>query len=453
VTDFFGPHRRGLTDDNDVYDTYADETDVEDTDVYGTHTAGTDADDGDVHIGDTDDDTDLLIDDTFADDLDTGETDAAVDDADADDDDDADYTDDDDTDLLIDDTDADTDDTDIGSPKQPNSLKWGLIAVSVLAVVALALAAVVLLGGNAGDDRSNGKSTNPNAVSGIASATDTGPVTVIHEDPSCAAWTSISTNLANTLSLLGQGQWNDRDESIPASQWNDELRKQYMAAGQVMRSAAAQTVGLVKLTPHRVMRELYEQFIAYSRAFVERVPKYTEPDANLAGTAHSASSALAAICAAAANGAAAARGPLVESQSPPTRTAPPGNPTNPQRFLTAPNPVCRAWKAALDKFGADTVDWQNLDPNIPATFWNPQQRQINMSVASVMIAYANKLQQLGRRSDSPALNDFADLSAQYRRAFVLAVPTYDPSDNYLANAASYASTTVLGACAAALPTG
>ncbi|MGH3561662.1 MAG: hypothetical protein ACRDTN_07650 [Mycobacterium sp.] len=278
-------------------------------------------------------------------------------------------------------------------------------------------------------------------------------MTVINDDPSCAAWTSISTNLATTLSLLGQGQWNERDQSIPASQWNEELRKEYMAAGQVIRSAAAQTVGLVKLTPHRVMRELYEQFIAYSRAFVERIPNYTEPDASLAGTAHSAASALAAICAAATNGAAAARGPLVEAQSPPTKTAPPGNPTNPQRYLAAPNPVCRDWKAALDKFGADTTDWQKLEPSIPATYWNQEQRAVNLSVAPVMIAYANKLQQLGRRSGNPTWQDFADLSAQYRRAFVLALPTYDPSDNDLANAASYASTTALGACAAASAAG
>src|SRR5699024_6260251 len=148
----------------------------------------------------------------------------------------------------------------------------------VLAVVAIALVAVVLLGGDPGNDGSTdgtSKSSPNAAASGIASADDTGPVTIIIDDPSCGAWTSISGNLANTLSLLGKGEWNDRDQSIPASSWNDDQRKQYLAAGQVIRSAAAQSVGLVKLTPHRVMRELYEQFIAYSRAFVERIPKYT----------------------------------------------------------------------------------------------------------------------------------------------------------------------------------
>jgi hypothetical protein len=63
------------------------------------------------------------------------------------------------------------------------------------------------------------------------------------------------------------------------------------------------------------------------------------------------------------------------------------------------------------------------------------------------------MQQLGRRSNNPTLQDFAELSAQYRRAFVLALPTYDPSDNYLANAATFISTTVLGGCAAVSPGG
>jgi hypothetical protein len=46
------------------------------------------------------------------------------------------------------------------------------------------------------------------------------------------------------------------------------------------------------------------------------------------------------------------------------------------------------------------------------------------------------------------LQDFAILAAQYRRAFVVAVPTYTPADNHLANAATYLSTAVLGSCAA-----
>lgn len=357
-----------------------------------------------------------------------------------------------DDDLDYDDEDEDEeyeDDDEVAAPKQNKSLKWGLAAVVVLAVVALVLVGVVLMGGDTGKSSLDAAASSRNAASGIASADDNGPVAVIINDPSCTAWASISGNLSSTLSMLGHGHWNERDQSIPASAWDDEQKHAYLAAGQVVRTAAAQTVGLVKLTPHRVMRELYEQFIAYARTFVEHIPTYTERDAALAGTAHSAASALAAICAAANNGSAAARGPMVEAQASPTKVAAPGNPANPQRYLTGTNSVCGEWKATLDKFGVDATEWHQMDPSVPGTFWNPQQKAVNLAVGPIMISLANKLQQLGRRSSNPTLQDFAELSAQYRRAFVLALPTYDPSDNSLANAATFLSTTVLGACGSA----
>lgn len=338
--------------------------------------------------------------------------------------------------------------TDEDTSHSSNRPKWALISLTAVAVLAAVLATVTLL---AHSGPADGPSKPPpgkpegGTPSDIASAHDTGPVTVILDDPTCVAWTSIN----NTLATGGQGLWNDRDRSVPASAWNDKQRVQFLAAGQSLRNAAAQTVGLVKLTPHRVMRELYEQFIAYARAYAERVPHYTPADDALAGTANSASSALGAICAAIADGSATVRGPLVRPPAPPSQVAPVGNPANPPRLLTAPNPVCADWKSDLDAFGEQSGEWQKLNPNLPALWWNKEQKATNLAVAPVMNAYAGKLELLGRRSGNPALQDFAVLSAQYRRAFVAAIPTYGPSDNHLANAANYASTTVLGACAAA----
>jgi hypothetical protein len=335
-----------------------------------------------------------------------------------------------------------TDDAD--EPKSNTTLKWALGAVTLLAVMATVLAAFMLFGG--GDRRNPAEAGHPNqdAAAGVASANDTGPIAVITDDPSCAAWTSIN----NTLSVSGEGIWNDRDRSVPASAWNGKQRAQFMAAGQSMRSAAAQAVGLVKLTPHRVMRELYEQFIVYARAYAERIPKYVPADNNLAGTANSAASALGAICAAITDGSAAARGPLVPPAAAPAQVAPVGNPANPRPFLISPNPVCGDWQSALDQFGKNTATWQELDPNIPALYWNKEQKAVNYSVAPVMNAFASKMEQLGRQSNNPTLQDFANLAAQYRRAFVVALPTYAPTDNHLANAANFLSTTILGACTA-----
>ena len=320
-------------------------------------------------------------------------------------------------------------------------------AVGAVAVLATVVAVVLLFGGGGSGLPKGAQSDNGSGQEGaaaVASAKDTGPVAVITEDPSCAAWTSINNELAHS----GDGLWNQRDRSVPASAWTPKLRAQFIAAAQSMRGAAAQAVGLVKLTPHRVMRELYQQFIAYARAYAERVPKYTPADNNLAGAANSASSALGSICAAISDGPAGARGPLVPPAAPPSDIAPVGNPANPQPFLTTTNPVCDDWKSALDQFAKDTAAWQKMDPNIPAIYWNREQKAVNYGVAQVMNSYAGKLEQLGRQSDNALWQDLANLSAQYRRAFVVSLPTYTPTDNHLANAANYASTTILGACAA-----
>lgn len=338
--------------------------------------------------------------------------------------------------------------SDPDAPEGTKNLKWALGAVAAVAVLATILAVVLLFGG--GNAGTNSKTAKPDAGStqdsaaGVASTKDTGPVAVITEDPSCAAWTSINNELATS----GEGLWNDRDRSVPASAWTEKQRAQFIAAAQSMRGAAAQTVGLVKLTPHRVMRELYQQFIAYARAYAERIPKYTPADNNLAGAANSASSALGSICAAITDGSAAARGPMVPPSAPPADIAPVGNPANPPPMLTTPNPSCSEWKSALDQFGKDSAAWQQTDPNIPAIYWNREQKAINYAVAPVMNAYASKLEQLGRLSDNAVWQDLANLSAQYRRAFVVSLPTYTTTDNHLANAANYASTTILGACAA-----
>ncbi len=336
-----------------------------------------------------------------------------------------------------------TSDTD--GPKDNKNLKWAMGGVAAVAVLATIVAAVLLFGDGGSGGPKDGSDNGPGQeTAAVASARDTGPVAVITDDPSCTAWASINNELANS----GQGLWNDRDRSVPASAWTPKQRAQFIAAGQSMRSAAAQAVGLVKLTPHRVMRELYQQFIAYARAYSERIPKYTPADNNLAGAANSASSALGSICASISDGPAAARGPLVTPSAPPSEIAPVGNLASPQPFLTSDNNVCPEWKAALDQFGQQTAQWQQLDPNVPSIYWNKEQKAINYAVGPVMNSFAGKLEQLGRQSDNAIWQDIANLSAQYRRAFVTALPTYTPTDNHLANAANFASTTILGGCAA-----
>src|SRR3954463_16618494 len=145
-----------------------------------------------------------------------------------------------------------------GSPPRPpprggGKGKWILGGIAVLAVITVTVVITVLVVG-----KDSGNSPTPTPANGtgsdIASANDKGHATIITEDPTCASTTPILTALADEE----KKGWDARDPSIAASAWTPTGRAQYEAVGRAMRSAADQMVPLVKLTPHRVMRELYE---------------------------------------------------------------------------------------------------------------------------------------------------------------------------------------------------
>ncbi|WP_396908841.1 hypothetical protein, partial [Mycolicibacterium sp.] len=327
--------------------------------------------------------------------------------------------------------------------------KWALGGVALVAVIGVTAGVTVsVVDNDKSDGRGNSAPTGATQPSGdstsdIASANDTGPVAIITEDPTCAAQDPILQTLANKHRNAG---WDKRDAAKPASEWTPAVRAQFEEAGKATRAAADQMVPLAKLTPHRVMRELYEQFIVYARAYADSIPTYTAPDDNLALMSIGTSSAISYICGAIGNGSAAARSPLVPPLSAPVRVAPVGDPADPQRFLDKPNPVCGDWRAAMDQFGRDIVEWNKTDPAIPASQWTPEVKALNESIAPVMSEYASRLQELGERSGNPVLRDFADLAALYRRAYVAAIPTYLPADHDLTTASTRSAGLVGTAC-------
>jgi hypothetical protein len=314
----------------------------------------------------------------------------------------------------------------------------------LLAVIAVTVVVTVLVVG-----KDVGNSPNPTPTSGsasdIASANDKGPATIITDDPTCAPLKPILDTLAGQQA----NGWDKRDPSVGASAWTPAVRAQYEAVGQGMRGAADQIAKLAKVTPHRVVRELYEQYVAYARTYADSLPTYTAPDDNFALVAVTAVNAINDICSSISYGSATARAPLVASPATPSQMAPVGNPGDPQRFLPGPNPVCAQWSTALSDLQTDTAAWLSVPSNIPASGWNPEQRAIFNAVAPVMNASADKLQALGERSGNLTWRDFAELSAQYRRAYVESLPSYIAADNYLANVALEVSGVVQAACQAA----
>ncbi|TPW93965.1 hypothetical protein FKW78_17125 [Mycolicibacterium fortuitum] len=335
--------------------------------------------------------------------------------------------------------------------KRGNGWKWALGGVALVAVVGVTATVTLSVANKGSGDGSSSATGAPptTSVSGaahsdIASANDTGPVAVITEDPSCATQSPVLIAYANRT----KNGWEKRDPAVPATEWAPEMRGQYEAAGQAFRDTADQLVSSAKLTPHRVMRELYEQFIAYARAYADSIPNYSPIDNELAQVAIRAADAIDRICAAVGYGSAAARGPLVEALPAPAGVAPVRDPDEARKFLTEPNPVCAEWISAVEDFGTNSDSWAKTSPDTPGVEWSPEQRRVTEEVIPAMNLLNTQLSALGRKSGNPTVRDFADLAVQYRKAYLEALPTYTPADKYLASASIRAAGLVASACRA-----
>lgn len=327
--------------------------------------------------------------------------------------------------------------------------KWIIGAVALIAVIAVtAVVAVSCTKSSGGSEKPTAATTTSGApTSDFASANDTGPVSVITEDPSCAPWMPI----LNTLAAVESNGWKERDPTLPASVWGPDVRTQHMAVADAMRSAAEQTTPLAKLTTHRVMRELYEQFIAYAGAYADRVPIYTPPDNQLALTAVGAAEVLSHVCQSITYGSAAARAPLIQPAEPPTAVSPPSNLDNPVRFLQSPNAVCPDLKRAVDAFNAtpEVAAWKGTDANIPASDWTPELQATATALKPVMLSWADELDKIGRKSSNSTLEDFTTLASQYQRAYVQSLPTFARPDENLYDTSRLTAPMIVSACAAA----
>lgn len=334
-------------------------------------------------------------------------------------------------------------------PKKGGPGRWALGAVAAVALIAATAAISVTLtksaSPNTSTDTGNNASTTSSAPPDVASANDKGPVAILTDDPSCAPWGPIT----NTLAGIEAKGWNDRDPSIPASSWTPEVRAQYEAVSAAWRKAADQTVPLAKMTPHRTMRELYEQSIAYMRAYVAAIPTYTPKDDSLARTAATAGRVITSICDAISSGSAAARASLVPAPPPPTTIAPAGDPANPKRMLETTDPVCSQVSPTLDRLAQNPEfkNWMNTDPQLPASSWTPEQQALTAAVIPAMNSMADALEKLAATSANPVVNDLILLGVHYQRTYIQALSTYQANDHSIYFAGQGAAAVVRMACA------
>ncbi|MFL0240829.1 hypothetical protein [Mycobacterium sp. SMC-17] len=333
------------------------------------------------------------------------------------------------------------------APQKKGPLKWILGAIALIAVIAVtAVVAVSCAGGN-GSNNGGGGTTTSGSKPDIASANDTGPVSVITEDPSCAPWLPVN----NIVGDAEKTDWGKRDVSVPASAWTPEIQSLYKSVGDAMRTAADQTVPLAKLTPHRVLRELYQQYIAYTRIFVDHIPTYTQADNNAHAVAATTASVINGICTAISSGSAATRGPLVSPADNPGQTAPIGSPSSPEIFMKSPDLQCLEWGRTLDELTSNPIfaDWLKIDSNTPASGWSPQDKSTNDAVKPILSRAIDTYEQLTRKDSNPTAADFGTLAVQYGRAFVQGMPTYTSSDLNLYMVLLRAPAIITSACKAA----
>jgi len=325
--------------------------------------------------------------------------------------------------------------------KQGNSLKWLLIGVAILLVIAISVGATLLF---TGSDGVGGTTPTSGGASGVASVNDEGPVTIITDEPTCATFVGINNSLGD---LQSQGWGAQRRSLGPVAEWTPQQRSLVESVATGMRNAADQSVALAKQTPHRVIRELYEQFIAYGRAYADSVSDYVPADDGLASANVNASSAIIGICNTITFGS-SNRGLGVSSAPSPTSTGTPDDPNNPASFVTQPSSTCTEWVSRLDTFNAATEAWADSDPSVAAADWTPDRRAIEQAVRPLLTNYANDAEAAGRQISSSAFEDFAFSTALYIRAYLSVGDSYTGVDGWLSYTAFKFANLISGACRA-----
>ncbi len=325
-------------------------------------------------------------------------------------------------------------------PRRRTRRRWALIGVAlVLALVAVGVA-VTLLGRDSGGRpiAATSPTTSTTTMPPAASAGDVGPVGLITEEPTCARWLAISPKwpIDPPTNTAGVSPVN-----LPRSSWTPQQQSVMQTMANNIRAEAGQTAVLANTTPHRVMRELYEQFVAYGVAFADAVAgNYVREDSGLLYSKNHLLDTLASVCVAMRGGAPAARSALVTAApGAPSRVAPPQDPADPQRFVTASDvPACVGLESLTRNYASNptVTAWTDSDKATPASKWDPKQKALNDAVAPIMLTLADDVERATGPGNNPVMADFGTLFAQYERVFVKALPVYDPSDFQLEAVAS-----------------
>jgi hypothetical protein len=284
------------------------------------------------------------------------------------------------------------------------------------------------------------------------SSNDIQPIRIITDEPTCDQWRTISDAWGPNSPLA---QWNPDDPNHPArrpaSAWSAEQRAAMTAASGVLQTMAAKTVPLVAATAKRVVRELYEQLIAYSRAYSASLSNYfPDVDIKLGQAFEDTYKILGSACNASHASRSEQNGWITAPSPWPTRTAAPQDPDNPQRFISrSDNSTCGELMATLQAFSDNPVakDWSKVDDTIPAAQWTPDQKALSAKVATLLHSSNFDIQRIIGETVNPVVQDFGYLALQYRGVFEGLLASYNArSDHQIQQAGSSALRLIADGC-------
>jgi hypothetical protein len=261
---------------------------------------------------------------------------------------------------------------DAGSGRSRWRRSWLWLTVGIVVVGTLVFGAIRY-----------GSERHPSA----ASAGDTGPIAVITSDPTCAEF--LPTNIEVFEKL------RSKDPDV----------RNLKSVGAPLEVIA----GLAQKTHHRVTRELYEQYIAYTYALLESSARPEQVGREegaifaLPGVAHT----LVGICEAITSGAATQSTPTGDTL-PVSDTAPPaGTPSHPAVFLLTPERTCENWRTTAVALGPDDTFKATTDssPQIGTEAEFPTQQSLSDRIGYLSLPE--------NRGDNPTFRDFSDLGRAY----------------------------------------
>jgi hypothetical protein len=103
----------------------------------------------------------------------------------------------------------------------------------------------------------------------------------------------------------------------------------------------------------------------------------------------------------------------------------------------------------LDQFNAETTQWAEADPSVPAAQWTPDRRAVEQTVQPLLQQYATDTEAAARQSANPVLEDFAMSAGLYLRAYLTVGENYTGADGWLSYVAFKFANLISGACVAA----